>query len=43
MAVAGQKELELMNGEKLTISRARSKEFLKRFAIELSGKYDEDR
>ncbi len=43
VAVAGQKELELMNGEKLTISRARSKEFLKRFAIELSGKYDEDR
>ena len=43
VAVAGPKELELMNGEKLTISRSRAKEFLKRFAIELSGKYDEDR
>lgn len=41
--VAGQKELELMNGEKLTISRSRVKEFLKRFAIELAGKYDEDK
>ena len=43
VAVAGPKELELMNGEKLTISRARAKEFLKRFAVELAGKYDEDR
>ena len=43
MAVAGPKELELMSGEKLTISRSRAKDFLKRFAIELAGKYDEDR
>ena len=43
VAIAGPKELELMNGEKLTISRARAKEFLKSFAIELAGKYDEDK
>ena len=43
VAVAGPKELELMSGEKLTISRSRAKDFLKRFAIELAGKYDEDR
>ena len=43
VAVAGPKELELMNGKRLTISRARAKEFLRRFAIELAGKYDEDR
>ena len=42
VAVAGPKELELMSGEKLTISRSRAKEFLKRFTIELAGKYNED-
>lgn len=42
VAVAGPKELELMSGEKLTISRSRAKEFLRRFTIELAGKYNED-
>lgn len=42
VAVAGPKELELMSGEKLTISRSRAKDFLKRFTIELAGKYNED-
>lgn len=42
VAVAGPKELELLNGEKLTISRARAKEFQKAFAIELADKYEEE-
>lgn len=42
VAIAGAKELELLNGEKLTISRARAKEFQKAFAIELSKKYEEE-
>ena len=41
VAIAGTKELELMNGEKLTISRARAKEFLEKFAMELAKKYEE--
>ena len=40
--MAGAKELEFMNGEKLTISRARAKEFLEAFAMDLSKKYDEE-
>ena len=36
------KELELMSGEKLTISRARAKEFKMAFALELAKKYGED-
>ena len=43
VAMAGAKELEFMNGEKLTISRARAKEFLEAFAVELAKKYDEDK
>ena len=41
VVMAGPKELELMNGERLTISRARSKEFQKAFAVELGKKYEE--
>lgn len=41
VVTAGTKELELMNGEKLTVSRARAKGFLEKFAIELSKKYEE--
>lgn len=43
VAVVGSKELEFINGEKLTISRARAKEFKKAFAISLAQKYDERR
>lgn len=39
---AGAKELQFINGEKLTVSRARSREFLDAFAEELSKKYGED-
>lgn len=42
VAIAGPKELEFINGEKLTVSRSRSKDFLKAFALELSKKYDEE-
>lgn len=42
VAMAGAKELEFVNGEKLTISRARAKEFLEAFALELAKKYGED-
>lgn len=34
------KELEFVNGEKLTISRSRSKEFMKEFAVNLAQKYE---
>lgn len=37
------KELELLNGERLTVSRARAKGFLEAFAVEISKKYEEDR
>ncbi len=40
VVIAGPKELELTNGEKLTVSRSRAKEFLEAFATELSQKYD---
>lgn len=40
VTVVGAKELELANGEKLTISRARVKEFRKAFAISLAQKYE---
>lgn len=40
VTVVGTKELELVNGEKLTISRARVKEFKKAFAISLAQKYE---
>lgn len=40
VVVVGTKELELMNGEKLTISRARAKEFKKAFAVSLGQKYE---
>lgn len=43
VVVAGQKELELLNGERLTVSRARAKGFLEAFAVEVSKKYEEDR
>jgi len=43
VAMAGAKELEFMNGEKLTISRSRAKEFLEAFAVELATKYEEDK
>ena len=43
VVVAGQKELELLNGERLTVSRARAKGFLEAFAVEISKKYEEDR
>ena len=36
---AGAKELQFINGEKLTVSRVRSREFLDAFAEELSKKY----
>lgn len=38
--VVGAKELELVNGEKHTISRARVKEFKKAFAVSLAKKYE---
>lgn len=40
VTVAGAKELELSNGEKLTVSRARGKEFRKAFAVSLAQKYE---
>ena len=40
VAVVGPKELEFVNGEKLTISRSRGKEFKKAFAQSLSQKYE---
>lgn len=40
VAVAGVKELELMNGKLLSISRSRVKEFRKLFACKLARKYD---
>jgi len=40
VAVVGTKELEFVNGEKLTVSRARAKEFKKAFAVSLAGKYE---
>ena len=42
VAKAGLKELQLMNGERLTVSRARAKDFLDAFTEELSKKYGED-
>lgn len=36
----GPKELEFVNGERLTISRARVKDFKKAFAVHLSQKYE---
>ncbi len=42
VATVGAKDLELVNGEKLTVSRARVKEFQKAFAVELSKKYEEE-
>lgn len=41
VVMVGPKELELMNGEKLTVSRARVKEFQRAFAIEITKKYEE--
>ena len=43
VAIVGPKELEFMNGEKLTISRSKSKSFLETFAVELSKKYEEEK
>lgn len=40
VAVVGAKELEFVNGEKLTVSRARVKEFKKAFAVSLAQKYE---
>lgn len=40
VAVVGAKELEFVNGEKLTVSRARAKEFRRAFAVSLAQKYD---
>lgn len=40
VAEVGPKELEFVNGERLTISRARAKEFKKAFAVHLSQKYE---
>ncbi len=40
VAIAGPKELEFINGEKLTISRARSKAFLDAFVMRLAEKYE---
>lgn len=39
VAAVGRKELEFVNGEKLSVSRARAKEFQKAFAVELAQKY----
>lgn len=39
VAVVGQKELTFINGEKLSISRSRVKEFKKAFAVSLAQKY----
>lgn len=40
VAVVSQKELELKNGTKLTISRSRVKEFRKAFAEDIAKKYE---
>lgn len=40
VAIVDSKELEFVNGEKLSISRARSKEFKKAFAVSLAQKYE---
>ena len=40
VAIAGTTELEFVNGEKLSVSRNRAKEFIKAFAIHLSYKYE---
>lgn len=40
VAVVGPKELEFVNGEKLSISRARAKEFKKAFAVSVAQKYE---
>lgn len=40
VAIVGPKELEFINGEKLTISRSRAKAFKQAFAIRLSQKYE---
>lgn len=37
----GRNELEFVNGEKLTISRARAKEFQMTFAVDLARKYED--
>ncbi|MBQ7065271.1 MAG: response regulator transcription factor [Lachnospiraceae bacterium] len=42
VAIAEPTQLEFLNGEKLSVSRARSKEFLKSFAIEVAKKYAEE-
>lgn len=39
--MVGTKDLELVNGERLTISRARAKEFQLAFALEMTKKYKE--
>lgn len=39
VVVAGDKELELENGEKLSIARSKVKEFRQQFAYRLAGKY----
>lgn len=41
VAVVSPTELEFVNGKKLSISRARAKEFRKVFAVHLSEKYEE--
>lgn len=40
VAEVGPKELEFTDGEKLTVSRARAKEFKEAFAVHLSRKYE---
>lgn len=40
VAIVDSKELEFVNGEKLSVSRARSKEFKKAFAVSLAQKYE---
>lgn len=40
VVAVGATELELVNGEKLTVSRARVKEFKKAFAVSLAQKYE---
>lgn len=41
VAIVNLKELEFVNGEKLTVSRSRAKEFMRAFAISLARKYEE--
>lgn len=40
VAIVDNKELEFTNGEKLTVSRARAKEFRRAFALDLAQKYE---